>query len=136
MDPHFRLLGRLRPSLHERLPPQPSYAFGRVRAWATRKPEFERHAAFALLATLAVHAKKEPDATFLELLPLIDQASTDECNFLKKAVNWALRKIGKRQSPTLHAAALALAADLASRPTKSARWIGQDATRELRSRVA
>ena len=108
------------------------HAFAKVREWAEREPEFERRAAFALLATLAVHAKKEPDATFIALLPLIEQAATDERNFVKKAVNWALRQIGKRPAVTLHAAALALSEQLALHPTsKSARWIGRDAAREL-----
>ncbi len=106
-------------------------AFERVRAWALREPEFERRAAFALLACLAVHAKKEPDATFFALLPLIDQAADDERNFVKKAVNWALRQIGKRRSEPLRAAAINLATDLATRPSRSARWIGRDALREL-----
>ncbi|MCF3651371.1 DNA alkylation repair protein [Synoicihabitans lomoniglobus] len=110
------------------------HAFGRVRAWSNREPEFERRAAFALLATLGVHAKKEPDQTFLDFLPLIATAATDERNFVKKAVNWALRQIGKRRSPPLHAAALQLAEELAASPSPSARWIGRDAVRELRSR--
>jgi len=107
------------------------YAFDKVTAWADREPEFERRAAFALVATLGVHAKKEPDATFLALLPLIDQAADDHRNFVKKAVNWALRQIGKRRSETLLSAALDLAEDLSTRESKSARWIGKDALREL-----
>ena len=110
------------------------HAFARVSAWADREPEFERRAAFALLATLAVHAKKEPDKTFLALLPFIDKAASDERNFVKKAVNWALRQIGKRRSETLHTAALDLAEDLSTRESKSARWIGKDALRELTRR--
>lgn len=107
------------------------HAFAKVRVWANREPEFERRAAFALLATLGVHAKNEPDATFLNLLPLIDQAADDERNFVKKAVNWALRQIGKRRSETLLTAALDLAEDLSTRESKSARWIGKDALREI-----
>lgn len=110
----------------------PALAFAKVQEWSQREPEFERRAAFALLATLAVHAKQEPDATFLALLPLIEQAATDERNFVKKAVNWALRQIGKRPSATLHTAALALAEQLAACDSRSARWIGRDAVRELR----
>lgn len=108
------------------------HAFAKVRAWADREPEFERRAAYALLATLAVHAKREPDQTFLDLLPLIDRASTDDRNFVKKAVNWALRQIGKRNSETCHTAAIALAEKLAQRDSPAARWIGHDALRELR----
>lgn len=112
------------------------HAFAKVREWALREPEFERRAAFALMATLAVHRKQEPDRAFLDLLPLIETAATDERNFVKKAVNWALRQIGKRRnSPACHAAALALAEKLATHPTSpSARWIGKDAARELRAR--
>jgi 3-methyladenine DNA glycosylase AlkD len=112
------------------------HAFAKVREWARREPEFERRTPFALLATLAVHRKQEPDATFLDLLPLIEEAATDERNFVKKAVNWALRQIGKRRgSPACQAAALALAEKLAVHPTSpSARWIGKDAARELRTR--
>ncbi len=114
------------------------HAFGKVRDWATREPELERRSAFALLATLAVHEKSEPDRTFLDQLPLIEPAATDERNFVKKAVNWALRQIGKRRgSPACHAAALALAEKLAAHPSSSsARWIGKDAVRELRGRTA
>ncbi len=111
-----------------------AHAFAKVSAWADREPEFERRAAFALLATLAVHAKKEPDETFLASLPLIEDAAADERNFVKKAVNWALRQIGKRRSETLHTAALDLAEDLSTRESKSARWIGKDAVRELTRR--
>jgi 3-methyladenine DNA glycosylase AlkD len=107
------------------------HGFTKVREWANLEPEFERRAAFALLATLAVHAKKEPDETFLNLLPLIDHAANDERNFVKKAVNWALRQIGKRRSHPLLTAALDLAEDLSTRESKSARWIGKDALREL-----
>ncbi len=111
------------------------HAFAKVRAWAYREPEYERRAAFALLASLAVHAKAEPDDTFLAFLPLITDAATDERNFVKKAVNWSLRQIGKRPSPALHTAALALAETLAVHPvSKSARWTGKSAARELRTR--
>ncbi len=113
------------------------HAFARVRDWAVREPEFERRAAFALLATLAVHEKLEPDSTFLDCLPLIEEAASDGRNFVRKGVSWALRQIGKRRSsPACHAAALALAEKLAAHPTSvSARWIGKDAARELRSRT-
>lgn len=111
------------------------YAFAKVRAWSRRRGEFGRRAAFSLLATLAVHAKAEPDATFLGLLPLIEAAATDERNFVKKAVNWALRQIGKRPSRVLRAAALDLARKLSAHPdSASARWIGKDAVRELAGR--
>jgi 3-methyladenine DNA glycosylase AlkD len=98
--------------------------------WAAREHEFERRAGFALLAVAAVHQKKRPDADFEALLPLIEAAAGDERNFVKKAVNWALRQIGKR-SAGLRVPALAMAERLASRPGKAARWIGSDARREL-----
>ncbi len=109
------------------------HAFAKVDAWAGREPEFERRAAFALLAALAVHEKLESDATFLDRLPLIEHAATDGRNFVRKAVSWALRQIGKRQGPSCRPAALALAERLAAHPdSPSARWIGHDAARELR----
>ena len=110
------------------------FAFAKVREWAPREPEFERRTAFALMATLALKRKKEPHQTFLDFLPLIVQAADDERNFVKKAANWALRQIGKRQSDTCLAAALDLAESLIARESKSARWIGRDAFRELSRR--
>jgi 3-methyladenine DNA glycosylase AlkD len=92
--------------------------------------EFVRRAAFAMLAWSAVHLKKEPDATFLAYLPLIEKHAGDPRNFVRKAVNWALRQIGKR-SVTLHAPALALAQKLAASSDRTARWIGKDAVKEL-----
>lgn len=99
-------------------------------AWDPR--EFVRRTAFAMIAGAAVHLKKEPDSAILAYLPLIGAYATDERNFVRKAVNWALRNIGKR-SLACHGPALALAERLASSADKSARWIGKDAVRELRS---
>ena len=92
--------------------------------------EFVRRTAFAMLAWGAVHLKKEPDETFLAYLPLIERHAGDPRNFVRKAVNWALRQIGKR-SMGLHAPALALAEKLAASSDKTARWIGKDAVKEL-----
>lgn len=92
--------------------------------------EFVRRTAFAMLAWGAVHLKKEPDATFASYLPLIEAHAKDPRNFVRKAVNWALRQIGKR-SMGLHAPALALAQELAASTDKTARWIGKDAVKEL-----
>jgi 3-methyladenine DNA glycosylase AlkD len=92
--------------------------------------EFVRRTAFAMLAWAAVHRKKEPDATFLGYLPLIEAHSADPRNFVRKAVNWALRQTGKR-SLALHAPALELARRLAAANDRTARWIGKDALREL-----
>jgi 3-methyladenine DNA glycosylase AlkD len=98
--------------------------------FAADEHEFRKRAAFSMLATAAVHLKKEPDETFLALLPFIKGAANDERNFVRKAVNWALRQIGKR-SLALRGPALALAQELAASGSKAARWIGKDAAREL-----
>ena len=102
------------------------HAFARVDAWATLNDEFGRRAAFALLACLALHGHGT-DADYLARLPLIEAAATDERNFVRKGVNWALRAIGGKKSPPLRAAARDLAARLAQSPDKTARWIGKDA---------
>jgi 3-methyladenine DNA glycosylase AlkD len=101
-----------------------------VGEFAADEREFVRRAAFAMLAWAAVHLKKEPDATFAGYLPLIEAHSTDPRNFVRKAVNWALRQIGKR-SAALHGPALELAGQLAASADRTARWIGKDAVREL-----
>lgn len=105
-------------------------AWGLIPRWAAREAEFEKRAGFALLAVAAVHQKARPDADFIARLPLIEAAAGDERNFVKKAVNWALRQIGKR-SAALREPALAVAEQLCQREEKSARWIGSDARREL-----
>lgn len=101
-----------------------------IDAFAADEREFVRRTAFAMAAWAAVHRKKEPDETFLGLLPLVEAHANDPRNFVKKAVNWALRQIGKR-SQLLHGPALALSEQLAASPDKTARWIGKDAVREL-----
>ncbi|MBB4290019.1 3-methyladenine DNA glycosylase AlkD [Rhizobium leguminosarum] len=100
--------------------------------FAADEREFIRRTAFAMMAGAAVHLKKEPDATILAWLPLIEAHAGDPRNFVRKAVNWALRSIGKRNL-ACHAPALALAKALAESPDKTARWIGKDAARELTS---
>lgn len=107
-------------------------AWRKVHTWATRQDEFVRRAAFALLATLAVHDKRADDACFVDALALIEAAAEDERNFVKKAVNWALRNIGKRNA-SLHAAAVACAQRVQQQTGRSARWIAADALRELQS---
>jgi 3-methyladenine DNA glycosylase AlkD len=102
----------------------------RVARWARDRREFVRRAAFATIAGYAVHAKKAPDPDFLPFLALIERYATDGRNFVRKAVNWALRQIGKR-SMALHRPALALARKLAAADDRTARWIGKDAVREL-----
>ncbi|MBN9217418.1 MAG: DNA alkylation repair protein [Mesorhizobium sp.] len=101
-----------------------------IKEFAPDDREFVRRTAFAMLAWAAVHLKKEPDATFLSYLPLIEAHAGDERNFVRKAVNWALRQIGKR-SAGLHAPALGLAQKLASSANRTERWIGKDAVKEL-----
>jgi 3-methyladenine DNA glycosylase AlkD len=105
-------------------------AWRKVQAWAARKDEFVRRAAFSLLATLAVHDKLASDAQFVAALALVEAAACDERNFVKKAVNWALRGIGKRNA-ALRTQAIAAARRIQQQGTASARWIAADALREL-----
>ena len=97
-----------------------------------RRDEFVRRAAFALLATLAMHDQQAGDERFVAALPLIEAAAGDERNYVKKAVNWALRNIGKR-NPALNAAAIESARRIQQQSSRSARWIAADALRELTS---
>lgn len=101
-----------------------------VAQFAADDREFVRRTAFAMIAGAAVHLKTEPDDTFLAWLPLIEKHATDNRNFVRKAVNWALRNIGKRNR-TCHGPALAMARKLGASPDATARWIGKDAVREL-----
>lgn len=105
-------------------------AWEAIPRWAAREAEFEKRAGFALLAVAAVHQKTRPDGDFIARLLLIEAAADDERNFVKKAVNWALRQIGKRGAG-LREPALTLAERLCRRSEKSARWIGTDARLEL-----
>ncbi|MGB6119702.1 MAG: DNA alkylation repair protein [Mesorhizobium sp.] len=98
--------------------------------FADDEREFVRRTAFAMMAWSVVHRKKEPEETFLTFLPLIEAHAADERNFVKKAVNWALRSIGKR-SLTMHAAAMATAERLTASDDRTARWNGKNALREL-----
>ena len=108
------------------------HAWTKVRGWSRRRPEFVRRAAFATLAGLAVHHRTATDRQFLALLPLIEKAAADDRNFVKKAVNWSLRQIGKRNL-ALNRAAVAVARRLSISPAAPARWVGKDALRELTS---
>ena len=105
-------------------------AWKKIEQWSTRKDEFVKRASFALLASVALHDKKAPDAPFLKSLRLIERAADDERNFVKKGVSWALRGIGHR-NPKLRAAAMKTAEKLARSDVASARWIGKDAIRDL-----
>ena len=106
------------------------HAFAKINQWAGLNDEFGRRAAFALLASVALHAKKLPDAPFLERLALIEAAASDSRNFVKKGVNWALRAVGRR-SVALNRAAIALAERLAASKVASERWVGKDALKAL-----
>lgn len=106
------------------------HAFKKIAAWSKRRKEFERRAAFALLASVALHDKKLEDAPFLRCLPLIETAADDDRNFVKKGVSWALRGIGHRNA-TLRKQAMEVAKRLAASEVASARWIGKDALRDL-----
>ena len=108
------------------------FAFEKARAWTKRKAEIQRRAGFSLMAALAVHDKGANDGKFLRFLPLLEAAATDERNLGKKAVNWALRQIGKRNAHLNREAVLA-ARRIAKLPFPSARWIASDALRELES---
>ena len=111
------------------------HAFAKVGQWARAKGEFQRRAGFALLASLALHDKASGDAPFVRGLELIERAAGDDRNFVKKAVNWALRGIGER-STGLHRSALALATRLAASADSTPRWIGKDALRQLATPAA
>lgn len=105
-------------------------AWQKAPLWAKREEEFVRRAAFATIAGLAVHDKSASNADFAPLLNLCFAHADDDRNFVKKAVNWALRQIGKRNL-TLNRAAIATAKRIQARGTRSARWIAADALREL-----
>jgi 3-methyladenine DNA glycosylase AlkD len=98
--------------------------------WSRRNEEFIKRAGFVLMATLAVHDKKAKDEEFLKFLPIIKKESVDNRNYVKKAVNWALRQIGKRNQ-TLNKAAIQTAKEIQEIDSSSARWIASDALREL-----
>ena len=106
------------------------YAVDKIFEWCDKKEEFIRRAGFSLLCYVAVHDKKRDDKNFLQFFPLIRKHSLDERNFVKKAVNWSLRQIGKR-SKYLNKEALILAQEISTFDSKSARWIAKDAIREL-----
>ena len=108
------------------------FALTKALEWTRRAGEYEKRSGFSLMAMLAVHDKKSGDKTFLGFLPTIVRESNDQRNFVKKAVNWSLRQIGKRNQ-SLNKAAVQTAEKIAKLDSKSARWIAADALRELRS---
>jgi 3-methyladenine DNA glycosylase AlkD len=100
--------------------------------WSGREETYVKRASFALMAALAVHDKKATNDRFLDLLPLIERAASDDRNYVKKAVNWALRQIGKRNA-VLNVEAIACGERIQSAGDRAGRWIASDALRELRS---
>ncbi len=108
------------------------FAYEKAFEWAGRKEEFVKRAAFSLMAYLAVHDKKADDEQLAAFFPIIEKHSDDDRNFVRKAVNWALRQIGKR-NVNLNRLAVAAAERIKARDTIAARWIASDALRELRS---
>jgi 3-methyladenine DNA glycosylase AlkD len=107
-------------------------AWPRAIDWTSRTHEFQKRAGFALLAYLACHDKTAPDSKFRRALPLLLREAHDDRNFVRKAVNWALRNIGKRNRK-LNGAAIRTAERMRKMDSRSARWIAADALRELRS---
>jgi 3-methyladenine DNA glycosylase AlkD len=108
------------------------FAWAKARQWTASPREFVKRAAFALMASLALHDKAAPDNAFVPFLRLIEKGARDERNFVKKAVSWALRSIGRRNL-ALNAQALDIARRLASSEESASRWVGKDALRDLAS---
>lgn len=106
------------------------FAYERAAQWTKSPREFVKRAGFALMASLSGHDKAAPDKKFLPFFPLIEKGATDERNFVKKGVSWALRGIGRR-SPSLNGAALKVAKRLALREEAPCRWVGKDALRDF-----
>ena len=106
------------------------FAYEKAFTWSERGEEFVKRAGIVLMACLAVHDKQAEDAKIARFLPVLEQHSDDERNFVKKAVNWSLRQIGKRNL-NLHKLAVETAGQIRRRHTKAARWIAADALREL-----
>ncbi|CUS03132.2 conserved protein of unknown function [Candidatus Promineifilum breve] len=109
------------------------FAYAKAMEWSARPDEFVKRAGFVLMADLAHRDQKTTDAALAAFLPVIEREAGDGRNFVKKAVNWALRDIGKR-NPALNAQAIATAERLIARPEPPARWNGRDALRELTSK--
>jgi len=106
------------------------FAHRKAVEWSRREEEFMKRAGFVLMAALAVHDEKARDQDFMKFLPLIVSESVDERNFVKKAVNWALRQIGKRNR-NLNRKAIKTAREIQKLKSKSAKWIASDTIREL-----
>jgi len=111
---------------------QAPFAYRKAAEWSEREEEFVKRAGFVLMAALSVHDEKAPDEAFFPFFPIIIREATDERNFVKKAVNWALRQIGKRNA-SLNGRAIAVAEEIRDIHSKTARWIASDTLRELTS---
>jgi 3-methyladenine DNA glycosylase AlkD len=109
-----------------------SYAYQKAFEWSKRGEEFVKRAGFVLMAALSVHDKQAHDERFVDFLSIIKREALDERNFVKKAVNWALRQIGKRNR-TLNELAIQTAQEISQIDSPAARWIAKDALRELTS---
>ena len=109
-----------------------SFAYQKIFEWSTREEEFVKRAAFTLIAVLAVHDKQAEDDKFEQFFPLIIRESTDNRNYVKKAINWALRHIGKKNI-YLNQKSIEIAKEIHDIDSNSARWIASDALRELKS---
>ncbi|MFC1934406.1 DNA alkylation repair protein [Chloroflexota bacterium] len=107
-------------------------AWKKIRDWSVREEEFVKRTAFSLIACLAWHDKKMEDDKFIALFPVIREGATDERNFVKKAVNWAMRNIGKRNR-NLNKVVVDFAKEIQRLDSKAARWIATDAIKELES---
>ena len=107
-------------------------AWKKIRDWSVREEEFVKRTAFSLIACLAWHDKKTEDEKFIALFPVIGEGATDERNFVKKAVNWALRNMGKKNRK-LNKEAIEVAKEIQRLNSKAARWIAADAIKELES---
>jgi 3-methyladenine DNA glycosylase AlkD len=115
-------------NLFEKVP----FARKMIAEWSKREEEFVKRAAFALIACLAWHDKEASDEDLVCFFPIIKGGATDERNFVKKAVNWALRNIGKR-NPNLNKAAIEAATEIGQMDSRAARWVASGALRELES---
>ena len=107
-------------------------AWKKILDWSEREEEFVKRTAFSLIACLAWHDKEAEDEKFIKLFPVIKNCSTDERNFVKKSVNWALRNIGKR-NPDLNKAAIKAAREIQLIDSRASRWIASGVIRELES---
>lgn len=110
------------------------FAYKKAIGWTKRSEQFVKRAGFVLMAVLAVHDKKAKDERFLKFLPIIKRESTDERNYVKKAVNWALRQIGKRNL-NLNKMVLKTAKEIKMLDSRTAAWVASDALRELESKA-